>query len=89
MLTSVIKTISVLTVSPILMLRIHICHILFLFLQILIIYYREPEDDELIHISKHHLRENAPKNVTDEEILNLSRNVVRLYNDVSITYYIV
>ncbi|XP_050362992.1 cytoplasmic dynein 2 heavy chain 1 [Nymphalis io] len=47
----------------------------------------EADDEELLELSRSYLSESVPKNVNDNDISNLSRNMIALYKEVIETFH--
>ncbi|XP_072941902.1 cytoplasmic dynein 2 heavy chain 1 [Epargyreus clarus] len=47
----------------------------------------EPEDDELLELSKNYLKENIPKNMPEVDIPNLAQSLLSIYKEVVDTFY--
>ncbi|XP_047546080.1 cytoplasmic dynein 2 heavy chain 1-like [Vanessa atalanta] len=47
----------------------------------------EADDDELLELSRSYLSESVPKNITENDIFNLSRNMISLYKEVTKTFH--
>nr|XP_026491806.1 cytoplasmic dynein 2 heavy chain 1 [Vanessa tameamea] len=48
----------------------------------------EADDEELLELSRSYLSESVPKNITENDIFNLSRNMISLYKEVTKTFHL-